>query len=87
MKSVVSPKGQITLPAEVRERLGLAPGTAVHFQVRRGSVVVRKGRPGEHPVDRIFGRLKLRQSVDALMDEMRGPRPGRAGRSRRQPGR
>ena len=84
MKSIVSPKGQITLPAEVRERLGLAPGTAVHFQIRQGSVVVRKGKPGEHPVDRVFGRLKLRRSVDALIDEMRGPGPRGLGRHRRQ---
>ena len=85
MKSVVSPKGQITLPAEVRAKLGLAPGTAVHFQLRRGSVVVRKGKRGEHPVDRLFGRLKLRRPVDALVDEMRGAGHTRSTPPRRRP--
>ena len=75
MKSVVSTKGQITLPAVIRERLGLGPGTAVRFELRQGGVLVRKGRPGEHPVDRVFGRLRLDRPVDVLLDEMRGPRP------------
>lgn len=76
MKSIISSKGQITVPAEIRERLGLLPGTGVEFELREGGVFLRKGTAGVHPVDRLFGRLKLAKSVDALLDEMRGPRPG-----------
>ena len=76
MKSTISSKGQITIPAAVREKLGLAPGTAVQFQLTSGGVLMRKGGSGTHPVDRVFGRLKLPKPVDALIDEMRGPRPG-----------
>lgn len=75
MKSRISSKGQITVPAEVRNRVGLVPGTVVRFEIRDGGVMMRKGGPGRHPVDRVFGTLKLRRSVDALLDEMRGPRP------------
>lgn len=41
------------------------------------STISSKGQitAGVHPVDRLFGRLKLQKSVDALVDEMRGPRP------------
>jgi AbrB family looped-hinge helix DNA binding protein len=85
MKSTVSSKGQITLPVDVRERLGLAPGTAVHFELREDGVLVRKGGPGVHPVDQLFGRLRLAKSVDALLDEMRGPRPKGEGLRRRAP--
>ncbi|MBI2469541.1 MAG: AbrB/MazE/SpoVT family DNA-binding domain-containing protein [Candidatus Rokubacteria bacterium] len=74
MKSTVSSKGQITVPAEVREKLGLVPGTMVQFELREGGVLLRKGAAGAHPVDQVFGRLKLGKSVDALLDEMRGPR-------------
>jgi AbrB family looped-hinge helix DNA binding protein len=74
MKSIVSSKGQITLPVEVRDRLGLVAGTAVRFELCAGGVVIRKGRPGAHPVDQLFGALTLGRSVDALLDEMRGPR-------------
>ena len=83
MKSTISSKGQITVPAKVREKLGLAPGTAVQFQLREDGVLLRKGAAGMHPVDQLFGRLKLAKSVDTLLDEMRGPRPKAAKISRR----
>ncbi|MBI3637486.1 MAG: AbrB/MazE/SpoVT family DNA-binding domain-containing protein [Candidatus Rokubacteria bacterium] len=85
MKSIVSSKGQITLPVELREKLGLAAGTAVQFELREGGALIRKGSSDVHPVDRVFGRLKLPTSVDRIMDAMRGPRPGadaRRGRRR-----
>jgi AbrB family looped-hinge helix DNA binding protein len=78
MKSTISLKGQITIPIEVRERLGLEAGTIVLFDVREDGVLLRKGSHGEHPVDKVFGVLKVRRPVDSLKltDEMRGPRPG-----------
>jgi AbrB family looped-hinge helix DNA binding protein len=85
MKSVVSSKGQITLPAELRERLGLATGTPIEFEVREGGAFLRKGSGGVHPVDRIFGRLRLPAPVDDLIDTMRGPRPQAEKASGRRP--
>jgi AbrB family looped-hinge helix DNA binding protein len=78
MKSTISVKGQITIPIEVRQRLGLEAGTIVLFDVREDGVLLRKGSHGEHPVDKVFGVLKVRRPVDSLKltDEMRGPRPG-----------
>lgn len=77
MKSTISAKGQITVPVEVRNRLGLVPGTPVEFVVRKGEAVLRKGLKSRHPVDQVFGVLKLDRPVDELLDEMRGPRPDR----------
>ncbi len=77
MKSTISAKGQITVPAEARNRLGLVPGTPVELELREGELVLRKGVKGEHPVDRVFGILGLEHPVDDLLDEMRGPRPDR----------
>jgi antitoxin PrlF len=87
MKSVVSTKGQVTLPAEVRAKLGLTVGTAVQFELREGGVLLRKGGGALHPVDRVFGRLKLDRPVDTLLDEMRGSRPAGKGARRRASGR
>jgi antitoxin PrlF len=87
MKSVVSTKGQVTLPAEVRAKLGLTVGTAVQFELREGGVLLRKGGGALHPVDRVFGRLKLNRPVDTLLDEMRGPGPARKAARRRASGR
>ena len=85
MKSIVSTKGQVTLPAAVRAKLGLAVGTPVQFELRDGGVLLRKGGGGVHPVDRVFGSLSLGKPVDAVLDEMRGPRPAtpRPSRGRR----
>jgi antitoxin PrlF len=74
MKSRVSSKGQITLPQELRDRLGLLAGTPVSFEIAPGGVLIRKGVAGAHPVDQIYGRLNLERPVDALLDETRGPR-------------
>jgi AbrB family looped-hinge helix DNA binding protein len=77
MKSTISAKGQITVPVEVRNQLGLLPGTPVEFEIRAGEAVLRKSVKAGHPVDRVFGILGLEGSVDELLDEMRGARPAR----------
>ena len=75
MRSTISSKGQITVPVEVRERLGLVPGTGVEFELREGGVLLRKGTSGNHPVDKVWSTLRLERPVDEILDEMRGPRP------------
>ncbi|MGA8809951.1 MAG: AbrB/MazE/SpoVT family DNA-binding domain-containing protein [Thermoanaerobaculia bacterium] len=75
MKSTMSSKGQLTVPIELREKLGLEAGTVIQFEIRDGDVYMRKGTLPNHPVDRLFGRLNLSKPVDELLDQMRGPRP------------
>jgi antitoxin PrlF len=77
MKSVISSKGQVTVPREIREKLGLRPGTIVTFELRDGACLLKKGGAGPHPVDALYGTLALDRPVDELLDEMRGPRPRR----------
>ena len=77
MRSTISTKGQITVPAVLRDRLGLRPGTPVIFESHPRGALIRKGTKGEHPVDLIFGTLRLETSVDAVLDALRGPRPKR----------
>jgi len=38
---VVSERGQITLPADIRKRLGLKPGGMVTLEERRGELVLK----------------------------------------------
>jgi AbrB family looped-hinge helix DNA binding protein len=75
IKSTMSSKGQLTVPIELREKLGLEAGTVVQFELRDGAIWMRKGTQAHHPVDELFGRLHLGKPVDDLLDEMRGPRP------------
>jgi AbrB family looped-hinge helix DNA binding protein len=42
MKSIVSEKGQVTIPKPLRDRLGLAPGTELEFEAVDGKLVARK---------------------------------------------
>jgi AbrB family looped-hinge helix DNA binding protein len=85
MKSTISSKGQITVPAEIRRRLGLTAGTVVAFEVREGAAILKKGHDGKHPVDVVYGTLKFERSTDEILDEMRGPRPRKARLSKRVP--
>jgi AbrB family looped-hinge helix DNA binding protein len=73
VESTISSKGQVTVPVEVRQRLGLRPGTRVEFELRPDGALLRRVVPAEHPVDRVYGILDLGRSVDEVLTEMRGP--------------
>ncbi len=61
------------MPAEVRERLGLVPGTPIEFELKEEGVLLRKAISGDHPVDKVWATLRLEHSVDKALDSMRGP--------------
>jgi AbrB family looped-hinge helix DNA binding protein len=42
--SSVSPKGQVTIPAEIRQMLGVRPRDRVAFEVHEGRVLIRPAR-------------------------------------------
>ena len=68
MATTVTTKGQVTIPKEVRDLLGIKPGSAVTFEVAEdGRVVLGKvGRRG--PVARPQSRFaKLRGRASAGM--------------------
>ncbi len=50
--SVVLPKGQVTVPQEVRERMGLKPGDKLEFQLLRDGTAVFRAMNGT--VDDLF---------------------------------
>jgi len=50
----VSPKGQVTLPVEMRRALGLKAGDRVTVTVERQAVVVRKAATQANPVLRLL---------------------------------
>jgi antitoxin PrlF len=41
-RSRVTAQGQISVPAEVRRKLGLAPGSVIEWDARRDTIIVRK---------------------------------------------
>lgn len=76
MKSVVSEKGQVTIPKAIREMLGLRPGSRIEFRTEDGKLVGTKAVPED--VFRKWrgrGRLPGGLSVD---DYLRRTRDGHA---------
>ena len=72
MKSRVTERGQVTIPKELRERLGIRPGQVVDFREEAGRIVLSKRAPRD-PVDAAFGILRNDRSTDELMAELRSP--------------
>ncbi len=72
----ITAKGQVTIPMEIRERLGLLPGTEVEFEVADGYAILRKarngGRRGRVIVDHLTGRGSVRMSTDEILALTRG---------------
>ena len=72
----VSTKGQVTIPLEIRERLGLQPGAEVSFEVEGGHVkivpVKRVRRRGQDLIEQMRGRGTVRLSTDEIMALTRG---------------
>ena len=70
--SVVSEKGQITIPKALRRSLGLKPGTELRLEERDGALVARRTDSGE-PMDLLVGLGGRGGEVDLLLAKMRGP--------------
>ncbi|HEX7707583.1 MAG TPA: AbrB/MazE/SpoVT family DNA-binding domain-containing protein [Thermoanaerobaculia bacterium] len=72
----ITSKGQVTIPREVRERLGLLPETEVDFVIKGNAVqiVKAKGRSSRaaNVVGRIRGRATTKLSTDEIMKLTRG---------------
>ena len=83
MGTLVTSKGQVTIPKKVRDYLGIAPGTAVAFDLRPdGEVVVHKvggqalgvkaRRRKAGPLARLRGLANAKMSTDQIMALTRG---------------
>ena len=71
MNTVVSEKGQVTIPKPLRDSLGLVPGTELEFEERDGTLVARRV-VREDPLGRLVGLLP-RTDVEAALGSQRGP--------------
>jgi AbrB family looped-hinge helix DNA binding protein len=73
----ITSKGQVTIPQDIRQRLGLHPNTEVEFAVERGAAVIRakKGKPtiGELTVRRLKQGPKMVMSSKELLALLRDP--------------
>lgn len=75
----VTTKGQVTIPREIREQLGLLPNTEVIFDVIEGEARIRKSRRtgkasrGDGVIAHLRGvRPSNKLTTDEIMALMRG---------------
>jgi AbrB family looped-hinge helix DNA binding protein len=81
----ITSKGQVTIPAELRERAGLLPDTEVEFEFDGTAVRIMraadqgKGARGRKLLDRLRGSAGIRMTTDEIMALTRDPDscPGR----------
>jgi AbrB family looped-hinge helix DNA binding protein len=72
----ITSKGQVTIPQEIRERIGLLPDTEVEFEVVGNAVRIRKAKRsqarGRMVVARLQGRAGRSMTTDEIMKLTRG---------------
>lgn len=74
----ITSKGQVTIPVEIRERLGLLPNSEVEFELDGNSVRIRKSRGRRAPgrgrsiVERLKGKATSGMTTDQIMALTRG---------------
>ena len=72
----VTEKGQVTIPKQLRDELGIGAGTEVAFERHDDTIVIRKaagGPPrGRRLVERLRGRGDVAMSTDEIMALTRG---------------
>lgn len=73
----VTAKGQVTIPAEIRERFGFLPDTEVEFVVDDDTVrIARADHPdsrGRRVVARLRGRARTGMTTDEILALTREP--------------
>jgi AbrB family looped-hinge helix DNA binding protein len=69
----VTSKGQVTIPKEVRDRLGVQAGEGISFEGKNGVFYIRKSLK-KSPFDKWVGKLKTLkgQKTDAIVNDLRG---------------
>lgn len=72
----ITSKGQITIPIEIREKLGLLPNTEVEFRIVGDAVRIKKARKtrrrGALVVDQLRGKATTQMSTDEILALTRG---------------
>jgi len=74
----ITSKGQVTIPVEIREKLGLLPNSEVEFEIDGSAVRIRKARGrrrgarGRSLVEHLRGKSTSGLSTEDIMALTRG---------------
>ncbi len=73
-RATLTSKGQITIPQEVRQRLGLRQGDQVEFVTENGQTLIRPARAESNPFTAYAGALgsfDTKEDVNAWLADLR----------------
>jgi AbrB family looped-hinge helix DNA binding protein len=67
----ITSKGQVTIPIDIREKMGLLPNTEVEFQIQGNTVRLKKGTgsSSRRPRD-LINRMRRKATVEMTTDEI-----------------
>jgi AbrB family looped-hinge helix DNA binding protein len=72
----VTSKGQVTIPRNIRQKLGIMPQSEVEFVIEGNTVLLKtttkEGSKGKWLVDSLKGRATVRMTTDEIMALTRG---------------
>lgn len=66
----VTDKGQVTIPKDLRDALGIGAGTEVQFEAKGSTIIVRKVNDAPTRGTRLANRLRGRGDVALTTDEI-----------------
>ncbi len=74
--SLLTSKGQITVPQKIREHLGLKKGDCVEFVAEKNRTIVRRAETKENPFAKYVGALPAfpggKKEINAWIRDLRG---------------
>jgi AbrB family looped-hinge helix DNA binding protein len=74
----ITEKGQVTIPLEIRQKLGLLPHTEVEFEIDGNTARIRKARGanrqgrGAEIIARLRGSATVKMTTDQILALTRG---------------
>ena len=72
----ITSKGQVTIPMEIREKMGFLPDTEVEFRIQGNTVFLKKAgaqsRRSRDLIARLRGKGTVRMTTDEIMALTRG---------------
>jgi len=73
----ISSKGQVTIPVEIREQLGLLPDTEIEFAVDGDTVRIARSQAarasrGQRLVEHLRGKGSVQMTTDEILALTRG---------------
>ena len=60
IKKKLGPRGQLVIPKDVREHLGVREGSEVQMEIRELEIVIRPSLKGEEALEKFLSSVKIK---------------------------